>query len=237
MGQYHNIINIDKQMQYSANSLANSVKLLEQGRSLTSVAALALLLANGWNGERVAIVGDYIEADDLNGIEDAVALCSDVDNNYKNVGWLARKVVQDAIGIDFYKDYWRMGGQKNYTYKTNLPDTMKVVWEGNNLVASGAAFDGLDNTEVMAFVNYDTNEKYIGRGRTMRTMIENFSDDFMTTVFILIAGSIRGGTRGGGDADHQMGGAWAGDRVGIIPNKDAAEFTDITNKVDNLAVL
>lgn len=233
MGQYHNVINIDKQMQYNPRSLGCGMKLLEQGNDLASTTALALLLSQGWNGERVALVGDYVEKNDLSGIDDAVELYAHADKAYKNVGWLARKVVQDAIGLNFFKDHYYIGSAKHSFYDISLPKNLVVSYP----TVSGAALDDFDNTEIMAFVNYDTKEKYVGNGRTMRNVIENFAGDFMTAVFILLAGSIRGGARGGGDADNKMGGAWSGNRVGIIPNKDAHDFTDITDKVGDVSNL
>lgn len=110
-----------------------------------------------------------------------------------------------------------------------LPDSMSI---DDHFVAHGAAFDGIDDSEVVSFVNYDTKEKYVGASHTLRDVVTHFyGDDFITDVFTLIAGSIKGGARGGDDAHNAMGGAWAGDRVGIIPAKDAQEFTDITDKV------
>lgn len=228
MGQYHKVINMDKKFIYSPTSLANGLKLLEQGESLTSTSALALLLSGGWNGERVFLLGDYVEEEDVSGVDNAVELYEEATNNYKNVGWLARKVVTDKISITFEKEYYEIDYKKNHRYNTNLPDNMDIPNWG---IAQGEAFDGIDNTEKVAFVNYDKNEKYIGEGRTMREVVSYFAEDFMTDVFILLAGSIRGGSRGGGDTDSQYGGAWAGDRVGIVPAKSVEDFTDITAKV------
>lgn len=101
--------------------------------------------------------------------------------------------------------------------------------EHGDFIAQGSALDHLDDNEVMAFVNYDTKEKYVGAGRTMRQIVQYFGGDVMTAAFILIAGSTKGGARGGGDPyDKELAGTWAGDRVGIIPDKDAQDFVDIT---------
>lgn len=231
MGQYHNVINMDKKMQYSPSSLANGLKLLEQGQSLTSTAALALLLSEGWNGERVFLLGDYVEEGDLNGIENACALAAESDK-YRNVGWLARKVVTENIGVTFQKESYKVSGfgsvSEHHYYETTLPDNMNIDDVDGKFVAYGEAFDGIDNNEVVAFVNYDKQEKYIGNSRTLRQVVQHFDGDFMTAAFVLIAGSIKGGARGGGDAHNELGGAWAGDRVGIVPAKDVENFTDIT---------
>lgn len=115
-------------------------------------------------------------------------------------------------------------------YKDKIISDLKFVEdEHGDFIAQGSALDHLDDNEVMAFVNYDTKEKYVGVGRTMRQIVQYFSGDVMTAAFILLAGSTKGGARGGGDAyDKDLGGTWAGDRVGIIPDKDAQKFVDIT---------
>lgn len=233
MGQYHEIFNKDKKMRYSASSLGNGVKLLEQGNSLASTTALALLLSDGWNGERVFLLGDYAEAGDINGVEDDFTFFKDV-YDFRNVGWMARKIVTEATGIEFNKKSYSVNyldgiSSNHYYYDTVLPDSMSIH---DYSVARGEAFDGIDDSATVAFVNYDTKEKYVGTApHTMRDIVTNFSDDFMTDVFILIAGSIKGGYRGGGDADNEMGGAWAGDRVGIVAAEEVQDYTDITDKV------
>ena len=114
-------------------------------------------------------------------------------------------------------------------YKDKIVSDLKFVEdEHGDFIAQGSALDHLDDNEVMAFVNYDTKEKYVGVGRTMRQIVQYFSGDVMTAAFILVAGSAKGGARGGGDADKELAGTWAGDRVGIIPDKDAQDFVDIT---------
>lgn len=239
MGQYHNVINLDKKMQYSPSSLANGLKLLEQGQSLTSTATLALLLSGGWNGERVFLLGDYVYPDDLNGIDNACEIYAQ-SGDYRNVGWLARKVVTENIGVTFKKESYKVAGfgsvSEHHYYETTIPNNMEIDYSSDKGVATGAAFDGIDNSEVVAFVNYDRREKYIGNARTLREVIQHFDRDFMTTVFVLLAGSIRGGARGGGDANSVMGGVWAGDRVGIVPAANVEDFTDITAYIEEITL-
>lgn len=235
MGQYHQVVNMDKGFFYSPQSLGNGDKLLEQGMSFNSTAALALLLAEGWNGERVFLVGDYVEENDINGVDNAVKFYQEDMDSYKNVGWLARKVLKENTGVELVKDSFKIKGMDGNTttlhnYHSKVVSDLEFVEDDHgDFIAQGSALDHLDDNEVMAFVNYDTKEKYVGAGRTMRQIVQYFGGDVMTAAFILIAGSVKGGARGGGDPyDKELAGTWAGDRVGIIPDKDAQDFVDIT---------
>lgn len=154
---------------------------------------------------------------------------------YKNVGWLARKVLKDNTGVELVKDSFKIKGMDGTTttlhnYHDKVVSDLEFVEDDHgDFIAQGSALDHLDDSEVMAFVNYDTKEKYVGAGRTMRQIVQYFSGDVMTAAFILLAGSTKGDARGGGDPyDKSLSGTWAGDRVGIIPDKDAQDFVDIT---------
>lgn len=226
---------MDKGFFYSPKSLSNGNKLLEQAMSFNSTAALALLLADGWNGDRVFLIGYYVQKNDIKGVEDAEYFYNETMETYKNVGWLARKVLKDNTGVELVKDSFKIKGMDGTTttlhnYHDKVVSDLKFVEDDHgDFIAQGSALDHLDDNEVMAFVNYDTKEKYVGVGRTMRQIVQYFSGDVMTAAFILLAGSTKGGARGGGDAyDKDLGGTWAGDRVGIIPDKDAQKFVDIT---------
>jgi len=89
MGQYHKIVNLDKFEYISPDGLGVGVKALEQlGSAASTQEALFMLLmcSNGrgggdvravdphnmigrWAGDRIAVVGDYAEADDIDGID------------------------------------------------------------------------------------------------------------------------------------------------------------------------
>lgn len=227
MGQYHNVINIDAKAYYSPADLADGLKLMEQGCSFPSTTALALLLADKWNGQRVFLLGDYAEEGDVNGVESVTELVRGL-GKYAYAAKLARTVVEENTSATFGEAFYGGDNDDMYSYRTLVtPDNMEFSYDSGRGVATGSAFDGIDNTEVVAFVNYDKREKYIGNARTMREVIQHFDKDFMTRVFVLLAGSIRGGARGGGDAHHDMGGAWAGDRVGIVPAGEVEDFTEI----------
>lgn len=181
------------------------------------------------------MVGNYVEENDINGVDNAVKFYQEDMDSYKNVGWLARKVLKDNTGMELVKDYFKIQDMDGsittmHVYKDKIVSDLKFVEDDHgDFVAQGSALDHLDDNEVMAFVNYDTKEKYVGVGRTMRQIVQYFSGDVMTAAFILLAGSTKGGARGGGDTyDKELAGTWAGDRVGIIPDKDAQDFVDIT---------
>lgn len=144
-------------------------------------------------------------------------------------------MLKDNTGVELVKDYFKIQDMDGsittmHVYKDKIVSDLKFVEDDHgDFVAQGSALDHLDDNEVIDFVNYDTKEKYVGVGRTMRQIVQYFGGDVMTAAFILIAGSVKGGARGGGDPyDKELAGTWAGDRVGIIPDKDAQDFVDIT---------
>lgn len=80
MGQYYNVINLDKKQRLNPHKLGNGLKLMEFGMSsYGTMTALAVLLADGngrgggdlhsddpligsWAGDRIVIAGDYGDA-------------------------------------------------------------------------------------------------------------------------------------------------------------------------------
>lgn len=96
MGQYHKIVNLDKREFISPAGLSIGVKALEQilaAASTQEALFMLLMCSNGrgggdirasdphgligrWAGDRIAVVGDYTEDDDLDGIEDASVIYS-----------------------------------------------------------------------------------------------------------------------------------------------------------------
>ncbi len=86
MGQYHFAYNLDKKEYVHGHDLDNGLKLLEQiGHAKSTADAVFLLSAvsNGrgggdscphpfigrWGGDRIAVIGDYHEQDDLPGFD------------------------------------------------------------------------------------------------------------------------------------------------------------------------
>ena len=86
MGQYHKLFNLDKKQFVHARRIGNGLKLMEQcGFEKSTASALWLLLAasNGrgggdakphpligtWAGDRIAVIGDYANTDDIVGMD------------------------------------------------------------------------------------------------------------------------------------------------------------------------
>ncbi len=108
MGQYHITVNLDKREFIHPHRLGDGLKLWEQGASqggtLNAIHAL-LAVSNGrgggdyiesdfvgrWGGDRIAVIGDYSEPDDLPGEENpshiysACGLADDDDGYYANL--------------------------------------------------------------------------------------------------------------------------------------------------------
>lgn len=223
MGQYHKVVNLDKNFVYSAKSIANGVKSMEQGYSYTSCLALTSLLSEGWNGERVFLIGDYAEANDVNGVEDATELYN---AKMRNVGWLARTIVEKHSNIVFEKSEYKI---------RNLDHTCRTISYYVSNYGDGIKTIGLDDTTEMRIVNYDSKEMLSvgpnGEGGSLHNIAEKGWDNgIMTILFVLLTASSRGGARGGGDPDHELNGTWAGDRIGIIPATETDGYTDISDK-------
>ncbi len=85
MGQYHKVVNLTKKQYIHAHRIDNGLKLMEQcGFPKSTSSALWLLLAcsNGrgggdakehdligsWAADRIVVIGDYAEPDDVEGI-------------------------------------------------------------------------------------------------------------------------------------------------------------------------
>ena len=86
MGQYHTLVNLTKQEYIEPHDIGNGLKLAEQvGWEGSTSSALFLLLAcsNGrgggdvphhalvghWAGDKIAVIGDYSEDDDIEGCD------------------------------------------------------------------------------------------------------------------------------------------------------------------------
>lgn len=210
MGQYHKVVNATDNLYFDGRDLSTGVKLLEMGNSLTPTAALITLLAGEWNDTRTFLIGDYAGNDDVVGIDNASSLYGNLEENgYSRCDELAREAAHRATGVDF------TSSQEHFPKDTAFTEGANHLRSVENSVTAA-----LDSAKVLAFVNYDTKEKYVP-GDTMREAIENFDSGFGTVVFVMLAGSIRGGARGGGDSNASYGGIWAGNRVGIITDSEA----------------
>ena len=81
MGQYHKVVNVDKNEYIDSHAIDNGLKLVEQfgfDRSTSSAVWLLLAASNGrgggdvkphpmvghWAGDRIIVIGDYAETGD-----------------------------------------------------------------------------------------------------------------------------------------------------------------------------
>lgn len=87
MGQYHKLFNLDKKQFVHAHRIDNGLKLMEQCgfEKSTSTALWLLVAASGgsrgggdarahdligsWAGDRIAVIGDYSEPEDLPNVD------------------------------------------------------------------------------------------------------------------------------------------------------------------------
>lgn len=226
MGQYHNVVNFDKNFLYSPRSLGDFHKLLEQGCSLISCASLALLLSDGWNGERVALVGDYGEDNDLPGRNREEMVSLHKGSGMRNVGWLARKIITENTGVTFNKVEGSFLSYDGSVTKTHHYEHSPM----NNV-------EGIDDKNSLRIVNLDKKEslnpRHFNHGDSLRDLVlDGYNNGAMTALFILLAVTTKNGARGGGDSDHDLNGKWGGDRIGIVPVEQSEWFTDISDKFD-----
>jgi hypothetical protein len=116
MGQYHYVANLDKKEYVHPHRMGDGLKLLEFGSSgCGTMTGLALLLAcsNGrgggdlhsdhkvigsWAGDRIAIIGDYAEAGDFPGFENADDSPWENDKGWKDIS----NEVRAAMSEDGY---------------------------------------------------------------------------------------------------------------------------------------
>lgn len=129
MGQYHYIVNLDKQEFIHPHKLGAGLKLWEQAASGYPLTALLLLLAvsNGrgggdfseetdehteligsWGGDRIAIVGDYAEDDDMAPEFEAGSIyhkCAE--EEFEDISERVRPLVEAFRGVRFTGDGWR----------------------------------------------------------------------------------------------------------------------------------
>lgn len=226
MGQYHNVVNLDKNFFYSPQSLGDFHKLLEQGCSLLSCASLALLLSEGWNVDRVALVGDYGEDNDLPGRTEEEMSSLYKGSGMRNVGWLARKIITDDTGVTFNEEESSFRSYDGSVTKIHHYDHSPM----NNV-------EGIDDKNSLRIVNFDKEESlnplHFNHGDSLRDLIlDGYKDGAMTALFILLAVTTKNGARGGGDSDHDLNGKWGGDHIGIVPVEQCEWSTDISDEFD-----
>lgn len=227
MGQYHSVINLDKRAGYSPRSLGSFIKLMEQGHTPTATSALLLLLSDplGWGGERIAIVGDYAEDRDLPTTDPhpASELWERVaeSRGMKNVGWLSRKVLEDAGIATFKRETWRLRGFDGTT--TEMHDYEAALLRPTDSSSAPR----------VVVVNHDKAQTITPTllgdpGTLLETAVGGVEGGTGTALYVLLAASNKGGARGGGDicSDSPLVGSWAGDRISVLPESETPEGVD-----------
>lgn len=238
MGQYHAIANLDKRLGYSPRSTGSFVKLAEFGHGGGAMCALIALLDGAWHGERIAIVGDYAESGDLPaeaklraGIDPAhlYAAINDrawlrakhgITSDWRNAGWLARKIVTDSGLGRFDRHEWTVCDSSGHVstshdYRCSLTpvpdDRQRVV------------------------VNLDRGEKIdpaaFGDSRSPGVFaVADEAGGTLAAVAVLLAVSSTGGGRGGGDfrGSSPLVGSWGGQRIGLLDPAETAGYVDIS---------
>lgn len=235
MGQYLVIANLDKRLGYSPRSTGDFLKLTEFGHGGGTMCALIALLDGAWHGKRIAIVGDYAETGDLPaearllaGIDPAHLYAAinhpewlrethGIATDWRNAGWLARKVVTDSEFGSFDRQEWKVRDYNgtvstSHSYRCTLsprPDSRQRV-----------------------VVNLDRAEKIdpaaFGDSRSPgRFAVADEAGGTLAALAVLLAVS---SGRGGGDfhGDSPLVGSWGGQRIGLLDPADAAGYVDIS---------
>lgn len=241
MGQYHVIANLDKRLGYSPRSAGDFLKLTEFGHGGGAMCALVALLDGDWHGERVAIVGDYAETGDLPadarlraGIDPAHLYSAinhpawlrdthGITSDWRNVGWLARKVVTDAGLGSFERKGW------------TVQDRDGTVRAGHHYLHT---LTPRPDERQRVVVNFDRGEKIdpaaFGDDRSPRAFaIPDEVGGTLAALAVLLAVSSTNGGRGGGDfrGKSPLVGAWGGQRIGLLDPAETASYIDISARM------
>lgn len=216
MGQYHTIINLTKKQGLDPYDMGHGVHLMEFGQSgFGACFGLGLLLANDWKGDRIAIVGDYGNKDDVPlKPEDEVLLKKynndslyEIASNLPSAETRAKELILTSGLVELN------------------PAPRYSSWEVDPI--DDAFGNGVGNDVI---VNYDTREfispaKFGDSTDAIQFSAVGYSGGITTALTVLLASACKDGARGGGDiySENKRVGSWAGHRIAII---DVAELQD-----------
>ena len=154
MGQYHLVVNLDKREFLHPHQLGDGLKAREHGGSACrTMAALNYLLTcsckggargggdycydtkdceliGSWAGDRIAIVGDYAEPDDLPAEFKAESIydrCLDETTPaFKDISDKMRPILEREYGVEFYQHEWGTWDLKDNDERSLTPDMVLV---------------------------------------------------------------------------------------------------------------
>lgn len=236
MGQYHAIANLDKRKGWGGHDLALGTKFLELAESQASCAALLVMLAGNWSGDRIALIGDYAEDSDLTPQGDDVpakSLYSAVVGEKE--GYQATSAVEEVRAALGERDLIVPG------YRNVHP----VFGVEEFLLLDTWATEG----ESMVLVNFDKKQRVdpaqLGDNTDLNSLVMGgWYGGTGTAAYVLLAASAGDGGRGGGDPRIDKGGLprrcpggriVAGDRIGLVPvSAETDKMTDISWEVREL---
>lgn len=213
MGQYHEIHNLTRNVRYSPRAVGSSIKLMEQGLTISATATLLYLAANDWKGERLALIGDYAEPGDLP--------AADLDNA-EHAEDIGEAVLQTMHAAKIIKSETTVG------YNGHVFTSSKVRATKERGAGPKAILLNLDKRQSLT-------PTLLGDAATMDGVITASADGGTgTALTILLAVSCKGGARGGGDFNNAwcpLVGGWGGDRIALVGADDelaSGEWHDIT---------
>ena len=125
MGQYHHVVNLDKKEYLDNYMFGSGAKLLEQHGYASVSSALHLLLSASsgrgggdyrarnsdgfvgrWAGDRIAIIGDYAESDDVPGV-DARAIYESLEESYTNISADLAELMEQEFEVLYTGSGWK----------------------------------------------------------------------------------------------------------------------------------
>lgn len=134
MGQYFKLINYDKQQRYNPSDTTFAIKWYGFTRDFANSVATIDLLTHDWEGDRVAIIGDYENEQDY------------LDDDFQDIsGDHIRKIVERNINVSF---------EKSQHGWYSLPESCNATYIGND-TNDEYVFVNYDKHEFMRFDGFD----------------------------------------------------------------------------------
>jgi hypothetical protein len=256
MGQYHLVVNLDRQEFLHPHDLGDGLKLLEFGCSgMGTMLALAALLDaeeeghGAWAGNRIAIVGDYAEPDDLPAEFAAETI-------------YLRCTRDEREWADRMEHYTKMAAAHEYGWNpqalerlVTLPRYRNVSAEARDAVEADGlvrfsrepfgdkvgpalrinSWDPDPKGRPLVVVNLDKrltlDPAAFGDTPTFDRFAYAWGGSTLMALALLLGCSAREGGRGGGDPrfdQERIIGSWAGNRLVITAADEVSGGTDIS---------